>query len=432
MIGGGPGGEDTPDDENTHRRSRSAPGGSRHNREDEELQKALEASKQTAELEAKKTALSAEYVDPSFPGPTCHLFSNAFTGSVIFNAPSRCLRRKKQNAPRRLRKRIPNPYSKTALHKTAMHKQRTSYPNLRVFGQSSYTLTNSIAVNTNPFPLVDASALQPQYTLQPQFTIQPQITSFNPYLAQQQQEAQQLAWAQQQQEWQQQEWLRQQAELQAAQAQAQLQAQNDWAMQQMQLQQLQQMQTQQHALQQQQQQQQQQTTWLQAQPTSPLIAQTTGFGSKNPFALSSASAVPPVPQLPTHAPSHSPGPAPSRSAPPTTSVPTVKVSDNPDNATLAALFANREGGTDTFGNIGNLRCALDFALCLTTLTEPQIRTHTSRAGSGRDSDRSCPTACAQRPAVLFRVVMDLYGYIYYFSIWTLCLLGNRFWIELRF
>lgn len=74
MIGGGPGGEDTPapDDENTHRRSRSAPGGSRHNREDEELQKALEASKQSAELEAQKTALSAEYVDPSFPGPTCH------------------------------------------------------------------------------------------------------------------------------------------------------------------------------------------------------------------------------------------------------------------------------------------------------------------------------------------------------------------------
>ena len=267
-------------------------------------------------------------------------------------------------------------------------------------------------MSTNPFPLVDASALQPQYTLQPQFTIQPQITSFNPYLAQQQQEAQQLAWAQQQQEWQQQEWLRQQTELQAAQAQAQLQAQNDWAMQQMQLQQMQQMQTQQQALQQQalqqqQQQQQQQTSWLQVQSASPLVAQPTGFGSKNPFALSSGSAVQPVPQLPTLAPSHSPGPAPSRSAPPTTSsAPTVKVSDNPDNAALAALFANREGGTDTFGNIGNLRCALDFALYLTALTKPQIRTHISRADARRNSDWSCPTVCAQRPAVLFRVVMD--------------------------
>ena len=245
-------------------------------------------------------------------------------------------------------------------------------------------------MNTNPFPLVDASA---QSSLQPQFTIQPQITSFNPYLQQQQeaqqmawaqqqqqqQEAQQLAWAQQQQEWQQQEWLRQQAELQAqAQVQAQAQAQNDWAMQQMQLQQLQQMQAQQQALQQQQ--QQQQTSWLQVQQASPLTAQPTGFGSKNPFASSSpASAVPPVPQLPMPAPSLSQAPAPSRSAPPTTSVPTVKVGDNPENEALAALFANREGGTDTFGNVGNLRCALGFANCLMTLTRaPGTDTHQRR------------------------------------------------------
>jgi len=239
---------------------------------------------------------------------------------------------------------------------------QTVYVVPRICDQPSYVPTYSPAGNTNPFPLVDASALQPQYTLQPQFTIQPQITSFNPYLAQQQQEAQQLAWAQQQQEWQQQEWLRQQAELQAqAQAQAQLQAQNDWAMQQVQLQQMQQMQAQQQALQQQQL-QQQQTAWLQAQQTSPLISQPTGFGSKNPFALSSpASAVAPVPQLPTPVPSHSQAPSPSRSAPPTTSAPTVKVSNNPENEALAALFANREGGTDTFGNIGNLRYALDFS-----------------------------------------------------------------------
>ena len=75
MTQGGPGGEDTPDDENTHRRSRSTPGGSRRNREDDDLQKALEASKQSAELEAQKAALSAECVDLSCPGPTCHLFS---------------------------------------------------------------------------------------------------------------------------------------------------------------------------------------------------------------------------------------------------------------------------------------------------------------------------------------------------------------------
>ena len=75
MVRGGPGGEDTPDDENTQRRSRSTPGGSRRNREDEELQKALEASKRTAELEAQKTALSAECVARSCPDPTRHLFS---------------------------------------------------------------------------------------------------------------------------------------------------------------------------------------------------------------------------------------------------------------------------------------------------------------------------------------------------------------------
>jgi epsin len=209
-----------------------------------------------------------------------------------------------------------------------------------------------------------------------------------------------LAWAQQQQEWQQQEWLRQQAELQA---QAQAQAQNDWAMQQMQLQQMQQMQVQQQALQQQQL-QQQQTAWLQAQQTSPLTAQPTGFGSKNPFALSPASAVSPAPQLFTPAPSLSQAPSPSRSAPPTTSaVPTVKVSNDPENEALAALFANREGGTDTFGNIGNLRCALDFTSCLVILTGPQVRTHICWAGVRRDSHWSCPT---ERPAVLFRAVVD--------------------------
>lgn len=94
MIRGGPGGEDTPDDENNQRRSRSTPGGSRRNREDEELQKALEASKQSAELEAQKTVLSAECVDLSCPNPACHLFFNTFTESVTFNAPSSCLRRK--------------------------------------------------------------------------------------------------------------------------------------------------------------------------------------------------------------------------------------------------------------------------------------------------------------------------------------------------
>jgi len=125
MVRGGPGGEDTPEDENTHRRSRSTPAGSRHNREDDEFQKALEASKRTAELEAQETALSAECVDPLCPGPICHLFFNAFTGSVISSAPSSCLRRKRQNAPTRLRRQIPNPYLKTALHK-----QCTSYPNL--------------------------------------------------------------------------------------------------------------------------------------------------------------------------------------------------------------------------------------------------------------------------------------------------------------
>lgn len=208
----------------------------------------------------------------------------------------------------------------------------------------------------NPFPLVDAG-LQPQYTLQPQFT------SFNPYFqAQQEQQAMmQQQWAQQQADWQaQQLLLQQQQQQQEAQQQAymqQQQQQQQWAEQQM---------AQQQADWAAQQQAAQQQAWLQAQQQQALVAQPTGFGSKNPFALgqgASASPPPPVPSIPSMpslqipnggAQQHmSPSPAPSSA---TTSTGQPQVRTRPDeNPALAALFANREGGIDTFGNYGDLR-----------------------------------------------------------------------------
>ena len=225
------------------------------------------------------------------------------------------------------------------------------------------TRNGAAQAQANPFPLVDAG-------LQPQFTqMQPQYTSFNPYLQEQQQAMMQAQWAQQQAEWQaaqqaaaQQEWARQQAEQQQLalqnewarqQAEQQLAAQNEWMMQQ------------------QQQQQAQQNAWLQQQQQQPLFAQPTGFGSKNPFALGAAASSPPPPmpvmsgsatsingqqqqQQQQKRPSPSPQP--------------VQVKARPDeNAALAALFANRDGGVDTFGNFGNLRYGvIPFAFAILT------------------------------------------------------------------
>jgi epsin len=159
----------------------------------------------------------------------------------------------------------------------------------------------------------------------------------------------QQQWAQQQAEWAQQQQLAQQ---QAEWAQQQQLAQQQ-ALQQQQQQQL----AQQQALQ-----QQQQYAWLlqqQQQQQTALAPQPTGFGSRNPFALGSTpSPAPPVPAIsPTISPPptnvqqfQNPSPSPALASNP----PAVKTRPD-ENTALAALFANRDGGIDTFGNYGNLR-----------------------------------------------------------------------------
>ncbi|KZT33123.1 ENTH-domain-containing protein [Sistotremastrum suecicum HHB10207 ss-3] len=204
--------------------------------------------------------------------------------------------------------------------------------------------------STNPFPLVDMNAGYNQQ-LQPQFT---QYGAFNPYQQQlAEQEAQQAEYLRQQQ---QAEWMRQQQEQQAqAQYQAQLQQaqQEEWARQQ-QMQQQAQLQAQQEEwLRQQQQQQffQQQQQQLQPQPT--------GFGSNNPFALGnfgggSPQPQPPVPSLSPNIGSlntNGPSPQPQPQSQPAPRPP----KDDGQHAHLANLFANRDDGLDSFGNTGLLR-----------------------------------------------------------------------------
>ncbi|KAH0835698.1 hypothetical protein J3R83DRAFT_9488 [Lanmaoa asiatica] len=216
--------------------------------------------------------------------------------------------------------------------------------------------------SNNPFPFVDptpyATGLQPHFTVQPQYTMQSQFTSFNPYQQQVQQEAMQAEYLRQQQE-----WLRQQQELQAQQ-----QAQ---ALQQQQQQQQEEWLRQQQALQAQQQAQQ-------------LFAQPTGFGSNNPFAPAfspspvSHTSPPPVngtglgPSFNlqgTYANSTAPSYGSTPSPAPTSSSSQLKQEGSPysggagrgatradeDHAHLANLFANRDDGQDTFGNVGTLR-----------------------------------------------------------------------------
>ncbi|ESK85626.1 epsin-like protein ent1 2 [Moniliophthora roreri MCA 2997] len=212
-------------------------------------------------------------------------------------------------------------------------------------------------LSNNPFPMQTLSdptpytvGLQPQYTavpMQPQFTqLQPQFTSFNPYQQQMQQEAAQA------------EYLRQQELYQQQQLQAQQQAQQEeWMRQQM--------------LQQQQQQQQQQqmlfaqnTSFLPIQPQmTSLQPQPTGFGTNNPFAPRPASTpASPVNQNQNNPPSFGfdqgqgsnfSSPSPSNQGQANRPI-TVKTKQN-ENEKLASLFADREGGQDTFGNVGLLR-----------------------------------------------------------------------------
>ncbi|KIM44017.1 hypothetical protein M413DRAFT_68137 [Hebeloma cylindrosporum] len=212
--------------------------------------------------------------------------------------------------------------------------------------------------SNNPFPLIDPTpysvGLQPQYTVQPQFTsMQPQFTSFNPYQQQ----------AQAEQEAAQAEFLRQQQMFQLQQQQAQQQQQQEEWMRQQQLLQMQQ-----------QQQQQQQQQNLFAPQQQPLFAQPTGFGNNNPFAPASPSSLSPPPNpaqrnspafnlqgtYDSHSTSHlsslssSPQP-PSQPSSRNQSQRPIAVKTRDDNEALASLFENREGGQDTFGNVGALR-----------------------------------------------------------------------------
>ncbi|KAF9264637.1 ENTH-domain-containing protein [Marasmius fiardii PR-910] len=210
--------------------------------------------------------------------------------------------------------------------------------------------------STNPFPMTTLSdptpytvGLQPQFTqIQPQFTqLQPQFTSFNPYHQQMQQEAAQA------------EFLRQQQAFQQQQAAAQAQQQQEEWMRQQQLLQQQQLQ-----------QQQLQHTFAQS-----LAPQPTGFGSNNPFAPKTVSS--PVSPMNDSKPSFdirgtydqhnwlndlsSPSSYTNPSSTPSGSTQSqgnrpVAVKTNPnENKELANLFAEREGGQDTFGNVGILR-----------------------------------------------------------------------------
>ncbi|KAJ3509866.1 hypothetical protein NMY22_g16153 [Coprinellus aureogranulatus] len=187
-------------------------------------------------------------------------------------------------------------------------------------------------------------------------TIQPQFTSFNPY---QQQLEQQAAQA---------EYLRQQElfmlQQQQAQQQAQLAQQQEEWMRQQQLQQMQMQQAQQQSL---------------FTPTPQLTVQPTGFGNNNPFAPASpAPSFSPTTSTPSNAPSFnltgtydnhtqsnlsslsaSPRPTSANSATnPYTQKPInvkTKTQLGETEAKLESLFANRDDGQDTFGNVGALR-----------------------------------------------------------------------------
>jgi hypothetical protein len=326
IRGGGTGMEDGVDDDDAAARRRQRPlNGTRgKDRDEDELRKAIEESKRSlAEEQAKKGASTAEERD--------------------------------------LEKALRMSEEEEAKRRNAVDDSNAS---------ALFDDQNQLeAPNNNPFPFIDptpyATGLQPQFT-----QVQPQFTSFNPYQQQAQQEAMQAEYLRQQQE-----WMRQQQEIQAAQAQAQAQAQA-------------------HAQQEEWMRQQQllQMSQIQQQPQQPLMAQPTGFGSNNPFAP--ASAVPPMPSFspqPTN-----PSPAPQSSAPSfnlqgtyaTSSAPTFSTSSpsnsspapkppslsttpsigrgqtraDQDHAQLASLFENREGGQDTFGNIGQLRWVYDVLL----------------------------------------------------------------------
>lgn len=318
MIRGANAGDEDDEDENDARRRSGTNGlaGKRPNRDEDELKKAIEESKKSLAQERR----DAEERD----------FQHAL---------------------------------KLSEEEEARRKQDVDNSNASALFDDTQQLPSPGTASNNPFPLVDptpyATGLQPQFTaVQPQFTsVQPQFTSFNPYQQQAEQEAAQA------------EFMRQQQLflLQQQQAQQQQQQQEE-IMRQQQLFQMQQ--------QQQQQQQQLQNQSLFA-PSQPLTAQPTGFGSNNPFAPSPA----PSGFNPSPRPTQQQGPSPSFNLPGTyethspsrvsslssSPAPTQNQNQNrpiqvktkkelgENEAHLAALFANRDDGQDTFGNIGSLR-----------------------------------------------------------------------------
>jgi len=307
-------GEEEEMNENTQRRSRSAPPRRATGNADDELKRAIEESKRSLAAEqAKQGHMTAEERD--------------LAEAIKLSEEEE----KKRN-------------------------RQLDDSNQSALFDDQNQLINLNSNTNNPYSLVDAG-LQSQFTqqVQPQMTAMPaQFTSFNPYQQQAQQEAMQAEYARQQQE-----WLRQQQEAQMQQ-QAQMQAQqqqDDWM-------------RQQQLLQLQQQQQQMQI------PQQPLLAQPTGFGSNNPFAplsispssISSYSSPSPAPQA--SAPvfnlqgtysngngpsSFSPPPAP-KSAPPGSGSQRLPTKTDQQHQQLAGLIANRdEDGIDSFGNFGQLR-----------------------------------------------------------------------------
>ncbi|KAG6861344.1 hypothetical protein C0995_001323 [Termitomyces sp. Mi166 len=315
MIRGANGGgedEEFPD-ENRHRRGRDVPigqlAGKRPNRDEEELKRAIEESKRS---------LAAEQA----------------------SAEERDLQRA----------------IKLSEEEEAKRKNQVEDSNASALFDDANQLPPPNTNNTNGFHLSDpapyATGLQPQFTaLQSQFTtLQPQFTSFNPYQQQAEQEAAQA------------EYMRQQQLFLQQQQQAQQQAQQEEWMRQQQLIQMQQ-------------QQQQQSLFASQQ----LAPQPTGFGSNNPFAPSPSSSTPSFSPIQPQPPSfnlggtydnHSNGhlsalsastpvhPASSPSPPSTNPYqqkPFQVKTRTDENEHLANLFANRDDGTDTFGNFGTLR-----------------------------------------------------------------------------
>ncbi|KAG9008707.1 hypothetical protein FRB93_006253 [Tulasnella sp. JGI-2019a] len=338
MVGGERvGGDDDGENENVHRRSQSVPpsrgptnGQRRSRKEEDDLKKALELSKKSLEEEnARHGRLTAEERDLA-----------------------EALKLSKEEEAKRLK----------AIEDS----------NSRSLFDDGTQLSGPTPSAANPFPLIDTSLGQ-QQSLQPQFTA-------NPYWAQQQMAAQQQQQQQAEYEWmlqQQQQQQQQQAQLQAVQ-QAQ---QESWMRQQMLIQQQEQ---QQQQLYQQQLQEQQQQQFFQPQ----LQPQPTGYGSNNPFALAAGTAnfsspAPPIPnfdfssssssqfggssslsipqtQQQPPRPQSQPTSFTPRPASPTTANtqanarrPNVITSDK--HSQLNNLFANRDDGQDTFGNVGALR-----------------------------------------------------------------------------